>query len=205
MPSHPGALESLAPVGWWRPPAEPWRVRRCPVCRMHLPRLRWLGSAGGGSRRHKTRPVCARAELPATAQQQIGVVLQQNGRWGVARSRAGFIVPGSWLESDMLTLAEAWYQLRLRGLGFGLDQGQHQFRVLVKHLGGANEVRHHEIHHDKTNGDGQRKPNENTLNCGAARVMMPIATLAISSRHDRHGQQQPSETPDHPTQPAGDS
>ena len=71
---------------------------------MHLPRLRWLGSAGGeqtgGGSAASLRAQLADCDSP----QQIAV-LQQN-HWGAGKP-GGFIVPGSWLESDMLTLAEA--------------------------------------------------------------------------------------------------
>ena len=58
--------------------------------------------------------------------------------------------------------------------------------------------------HDKPMVMVSGKPNENTLNCGAARVMMPIATLAISSAA-MTGMDNSKPSGEHltPTRPAG--
>jgi hypothetical protein len=106
-PVTPAPLNPLAPAGWWRPLAEPWPGEQDASVRyMHLPRLRWLGSACGGQTGGDSA-ASLRAQLADYDSPQQIAVLQQNGDGVWQEAGRGFIVPGSWLESDMLTLAEA--------------------------------------------------------------------------------------------------
>lgn len=99
-------LNAAAPSGWWRPLAEPWpgeddaRLRYA-----HLPRLRWLGPARGDELAAQDA-ASLRAQLSTCDSPQQLAVLRQD-HWGCWQECGrGFVSPGAWLASDMLTLAE---------------------------------------------------------------------------------------------------
>lgn len=101
-------LNPTAPAGWWRPLAEPWPGETDPATRyLHLPRLAWLGPAQRPA--HASDLLTATTLHPLLAQcdspQQLAQLQQTTeGNW--EECARGFVAPGAWLESDMLTLAE---------------------------------------------------------------------------------------------------
>lgn len=106
IPLTQAPLNAGAPSGWWRALAETWPGEGDGSLRYaHLPRLRWLGPARGNEV-EMLDAVTQRTRLAGyDSPQQLATLRQdENGVW--RECGRGFVVPGIWLGSDMLTLAE---------------------------------------------------------------------------------------------------